>query len=135
MPRDAERCEGAFQESGRVGEQGAEQSPVGGAVDIELRGSLLDRTVEECRRPIVEGMRYGRARVDPPEAMLQKRKRAKERGERSHGVHGGTDVVGISGQRELGGPRSSADLVAGLEDQDRSAGSSKRDGSREPVWP
>ena len=105
-----------------------DQPPVGGRVILQLGRRALDRSMNDGARPIVEGVREHRSRLDPFEAVRFERQRAKERRLGRERMNRRADVVHEARQSQLCRANAAAegrlgfendDLAAGLRDDDR----------------
>src|SRR5437763_1316479 len=134
MMRKAEWPKCFFKQRFARGEQGLHQAAIGGCVGAERRTSgvetLLPRqagslphcgALEHCRCAVVERMGERRGRMNPLQAMVSERERAKEgRGDR-HRMDGGAEVVLEAGKRQLFGASTAAESGLSFEDDDGAA--------------
>ena len=110
-----------------------EQPAPGGPVRPQGCGRLVDRSLDECRSPVVEGMADRRIGLDDLDATRRKVDRAEERRGEGQRQDRRADVVAVAGERQFLGPRPTPDRRGRLVDVDGSAGAGEGDGRGEPV--
>ncbi len=132
---EVQRAEQVLEQRLRVGDERREQPPPPGVVVAETGRGSFRRALEQDRGPVVERVRERRGRLDPLDAVLRERQRAKERRRDPERVDRRADVVDEARQRQLGRPRASANRVGGLEDAYSDTGPRQHDRRGEPVRP
>ncbi len=96
----------------RLAQEGSEEPLVGAGVRAETARRLRQRTRQDHGGLVVERVRDGGGRMDPPEAVVGERQAPEPGRQDPHRMATGADVVREPGERERGGAHSAADLVA-----------------------
>jgi hypothetical protein len=113
-----------------VGHERLQQALVRRSVLPQPGGRLLDRSLDNDGRPVVERMREHRRRVDEVEPELE---RAEEGRAYDEGVDPRAEVVHEARQSELGRTRAAADRLLCFAYQHRAPCEGERDRRAEPV--
>jgi hypothetical protein len=120
-------------EGGGVLDEGLEEEVVGGAIDAEGFGSLVEGAVEDSGAAVVEGMGEGDVRVDPFEAVGGEVEIFKYGRGEAGGVDGGADVVMEAWEGEFLGAGAAAGGGTGFGDEDFPAAAGEVSGGGEAV--
>ncbi len=135
MARRAERAEHLRQDLISSGDQRLEQPPIGPAVVAQPRRRGRDGPLDDGGPAVLQRVGQGGRRVTPLQAEFGQGKGLHEGGQDPQGVDGGADVMDVARQRQRPGPHSAADLVLGLQDQDRTPRTGDRDRGGQAVRP
>ena len=116
-----------------VANQRGEEGAIRGGVVSKGGARFLHAACESGGGGVIERMCDGDGRVDPLQTVVRKRERAEERRRQRHGMHGGTDVMQVPGQRQFERSSTAADGLVRFADQHRQTGAGQHDGSGEAV--
>ena len=133
VPRNAKGAEEIAEQLVRRVQEGSEELLVGARVFFQLTRRLVQRASQEHGRLVIERMGDGGERGDPAQPVLVERQGPEKWRQDPHGMTAGAHVVHEPGERELGGPDPSADLVPSLEDSDGCTRPRELDGGGESV--
>jgi hypothetical protein len=135
ITRPCHRAEGCALQARPAANEAAKESHVRRAVAPKPCCRLFDRSLHNCRRPIVKRVCELGLRLNELEAISLQRQRPQKWRRSRHRMHRRADVVLETGQGEFSRSRASADGSLRLEDRHFPAGLSKGDRRREAVWP
>ena len=103
------------------------------AVRAERAHRLRERAVEDTGGAVVERMRERELRVRELEPVTREIERSERRRARGERMDRRAHVVQVSGQRQLLGPRTAADVLGRLEDEDLAPRDREERGRGQPV--
>jgi hypothetical protein len=99
----------------------------------QARRGGLHRAMQDRRAAAVKRMRRLHLGLDHLESVGRQRQCAQKRRADGQRVDGRADVVAVSGQGQLGGGGTAADMLRALAHQHRAAGAGQLDGGRQAV--
>ena len=104
-------------------------------VGAQAGGSGVDGNIGVNGEPAIERMSDGDGRVDPCKAVIRERQSGEGRRCGGERMNGGAKVMGETGKRQFGGPRTAPDGGLSFKDRDGQSGACERDCGREAIWP
>jgi hypothetical protein len=114
-------------------DEGIEEEVVGGAIEAEGFGGLVEGAVEDSGAAVFEGMGEGDVWVDPFEAVGGEVKVVKNGGGEAGGVDSGADVVMEAWEGEFLGAGAAAGGGGGFGDEDFPAAACEVSGGGEAI--
>ena len=118
-----------------AGYEWSHQPPVGGTVRPQPLGCQVQRAVQHCRPPTVQGMRQREIGVEQPQAVRGEWERAQERRGDRQRVNARAHVVQVAGQCQLLGAGAAPRSSPPLQNPHRSPRQGKRDRRGKAVRP